>query len=300
MRYPAIVGLLAAACLTAGACDPLALVTDIAGTDDEDDEERTATLVIDVSPGATVLARDGETLYDRIEWVEVGSNSFAVVDPDPLSFSPSDGVTTVRVDVTSFDDERETHDLVLALGGAPPGVDTADEMVLFSGWTELDLRDGDEVTVTAVAEHLLSDAIELGRISLCGLGEDATAYCRGEAVAIGGYLPVSGLAPNSAVPGGHAFAEIAAGMLFACGVTTEGEGYCWGVNDDGQLGDGTTGIRSAPVPVAGGLEFGVLSASEDATCGITTERVTYCWGYVDWMRRPFLEPAPIGGGIAFD
>ncbi len=34
-----------------------------------------------------------------------------------------------------------------------------------------------------------------------------------------------------------------------CGVTTGGEAYCWGLNSDGQLGDGTGTNRSVPVKV---------------------------------------------------
>lgn len=40
-------------------------------------------------------------------------------------------------------------------------------------------------------------------------------------------------------------------MLFACGKTPEGRGYCWGSNFGGVLGTGNTGGSSTPVPVAG-------------------------------------------------
>ena len=53
-----------------------------------------------------------------------------------------------------------------------------------------------------------------------------------------------------AVVGGLTFAYLKAGELFTCGVTGEGVAYCWGDNEYGQLGDGTTRQSSEPVKVA--------------------------------------------------
>src|SRR5687768_4472971 len=48
-----------------------------------------------------------------------------------------------------------------------------------------------------------------------------------------------------------AFRQVSAGPLrHTCGVTTDDRAYCWGINDNGQLGDGTTTQRLTPVPVA--------------------------------------------------
>src|SRR3712207_4899648 len=49
------------------------------------------------------------------------------------------------------------------------------------------------------------------------------------------------------------FNQISAGHLHTCGVSMDGQAYCWGDNSTGQLGDGTTERRAAPTPVAGGL-----------------------------------------------
>jgi alpha-tubulin suppressor-like RCC1 family protein len=51
------------------------------------------------------------------------------------------------------------------------------------------------------------------------------------------------------VLGGHTFRAVAAANYRACGLTAEGVAYCWGKNDFGQLGDGTTRDRSEPVVV---------------------------------------------------
>ncbi|HEV3052957.1 MAG TPA: hypothetical protein VGX50_21800, partial [Longimicrobium sp.] len=81
-----------------------------------------------------------------------------------------------------------------------------------------------------------------------------------------------------AVAGGVAFSGVAVGSGHSCGVDTSGAAWCWGANDHGQLGDGTTVQRNAPVRVAGGLTFQSLGAGYRHTCGITSSGAAYCWG----------------------
>src|SRR2546423_995537 len=57
-----------------------------------------------------------------------------------------------------------------------------------------------------------------------------------------------------------------------------GMAYCWGANDTGQLGDGTTTSRATPVPVSGGLSFAVLDGGGGHSCGVITSGAAYCWG----------------------
>jgi alpha-tubulin suppressor-like RCC1 family protein len=52
------------------------------------------------------------------------------------------------------------------------------------------------------------------------------------------------------VAGNLTLTQLSAGYSHACGVTPEGRAYCWGDNHYGELGDGTTTQRLAPVAVA--------------------------------------------------
>ncbi|HEY8257612.1 MAG TPA: hypothetical protein VIG08_08130 [Gemmatimonadales bacterium] len=74
------------------------------------------------------------------------------------------------------------------------------------------------------------------------------------------------------------FRQVSAGGIHTCGVTTDDRAYCWGGNNLGQLGDGTTTQRLRPVAVAGGLRFKTITAGANYTCGITTGDKSYCWG----------------------
>lgn len=51
------------------------------------------------------------------------------------------------------------------------------------------------------------------------------------------------------VAGSDSYAQVEAGEEFTCCVTTTRTLRCWGRNDWGQLGDGSTTNANAPVPV---------------------------------------------------
>ena len=74
-------------------------------------------------------------------------------------------------------------------------------------------------------------------------------------------------------------AQLAAGAAHTCALTEGATVVCWGVNDRGQLGDGTTASRLQPTPVQG-LQPGVkaITAGDSHTCAITADNFVFCWG----------------------
>lgn len=62
-----------------------------------------------------------------------------------------------------------------------------------------------------------------------------------------------------------------------CRVQEDGTAVCWGRNNWGQFGNGTTAGTRAPVPAADGA-WRRLSTSGSATCGIREDGSLWCWG----------------------
>ena len=118
----------------------------------------------------------------------------------------------------------------------------------------------------------------------CGLTTSGEAYCWGHrdhgGLGDSHDSDTSEYYSDHPVPvsGRLSFRLLTAGFAFACGITKTGAAYCWGLNDLGQLGNGTREDRKVPTPVRGGLGFVSLSASRTFVCGVVSGGTLYCWG----------------------
>jgi alpha-tubulin suppressor-like RCC1 family protein len=96
-----------------------------------------------------------------------------------------------------------------------------------------------------------------------------------------------------------------AGRGHSCAIALDGRAFCWGRNDQGQLGDGTLSDRRTPTAVLGGITFASITSGDFHTCGLTTVGQAYCWGVNqggrlgDGSQVRRLTPVAVSGGIAF-
>jgi hypothetical protein len=125
------------------------------------------------------------------------------------------------------------------------------------------------VPVRWFAGHDVSAIFANGEGRVCIIASDQGVWCRKD------YSQDEVAEPT----GGQVFDSLAMGDNHTCGLTSAGGAWCWGKNDHGQLGDGTTTDRAAPVQVQGGHTFVQIAAGWDHTCGRTAAGELWCWGY---------------------
>ena len=136
--------------------------------------------------------------------------------------------------------------------------------------------------------------VATGQLGSCGTRVDGTPYCWGrftipQSIA-GDSLPceMAYHCRPDLVNGGLRFHQVTVGTHHTCGLTDEGEVYCWGLAGHGALGvaqppdscdvGGPVPCAVLPVKVEGGRRFNDLTGGENHTCGIERGGDAWCWG----------------------
>lgn len=150
-------------------------------------------------------------------------------------------------------------------------------------------------------------AVSAGHAHSCGLTVTGAAWCWGDNLT--GQLGSGDTFQKSFEPvrvaASMPFESVLAGYYQSCGLTEDGRMYCWGRNDAGQIGDGSTSHRFTPVPVAGDLVFRTLAVGDAFVCGVTDGDATFCWGsnrngeIGDPDRLPATTPVEVQGAPVF-
>jgi hypothetical protein len=144
--------------------------------------------------------------------------------------------------------------------------------------------------------------ITAARYFACAVGQGATQVsCAGVPFEGGDTLSWDKLGPNLPVGASGGFQQLSNGDRFGCLLTTGGQAACWGMNDHGQLGDGTTATPMFPTTgglVANGASVTVLSTGPGSHRCLGFTSGIACWGVndegqVDPMLPPTDQPTPV-------
>ena len=138
-------------------------------------------------------------------------------------------------------------------------------------------------TAVSVSPGLTFLTVSAGVGHSCAVGADTKTYCWGRNTSgqLGDGTKTARIVPT-VVSGGLTFDLVSAGAFHTCARTGDHSlFYCWGSNGFGQLGDGTTSSRTAPVVVnlLGGVpgSLGTVTAGAVHTCGLA-DQYLFCWG----------------------
>jgi alpha-tubulin suppressor-like RCC1 family protein len=156
----------------------------------------------------------------------------------------------------------------------------------------------------ACALTLAGQAYCWGNNTVGEVGAVTTEICPGDKPCSSSPVPVQTNA---------AFSSLAASMFAACGVTSQGETLCWGMDFERLFGTRpqddvrTCGTAGAPngctaVPVNGPAGMLSVSGTYANYCGARSDGVTYCWGGNDSGQRGWgdatADPTPKPFSIA--
>jgi len=147
---------------------------------------------------------------------------------------------------------------------------------------------GDGTTITRVTPvdvaGLTNDvtAITTGWKHSCALTSFKGVKCWGwnEYGQLGDGTQITRTTPVDVVGLTTGVSAIAADEVHTCALTSNGGVKCWGLNDSGELGDGTTISRNIPVDVVG-LTNGVsaIAVGQYQSCALTEAGAVKCWGW---------------------
>ena len=143
--------------------------------------------------------------------------------------------------------------------------------------------EGGGATRVQLPDSLVVSQLSVGASQGCVVSTDARLYCWGDwlsgELGVGDIeptnLPVRVTLPDNATP-----ARVSAGVGFTCATSASGSAYCWGVNGDGQLGNGSSTTSKVPVRVAlpAGVAATSVSAGLERACALDSIGGGWCWG----------------------
>ena len=103
----------------------------------------------------------------------------------------------------------------------------------------------------------------------------------------------------------NTWASVSVSFSHTCAVKKNGTLWCWGLNNNGQLGDGTKTDRHAPTQVGTANTWQSIATSDaffmsGYTCGVKKNGTLWCWGdnqngqHGDGTKKAKTQPTQVG------
>lgn len=140
------------------------------------------------------------------------------------------------------------------------------------------------VPISAPVGVTFSPGMSAGSRHTCAISADMDLYCWGGSThgELGNGTNAASTTPVL-VAGEHKWAFVSSGHEHTCAIewappSGYGATYCWGRNDAGQLGNGSTTDANTPALVSGEHSFFMLGVGGFHSCGLDFSGQVFCWG----------------------
>ncbi len=153
-------------------------------------------------------------------------------------------------------------------------------------WGANTASDGSNSSTPVQVEGLSAalSAISVGRGHGCAVTTAGAVYCWGanSAGQLGNGSTTDSRSAVMVTGASSGYVTVSTGRDHSCALTSTNEVYCWGFNDFGRLGNGST--TSSAVPVRATEATGTiidLGLRDYASCVLRNDRSVQCWGWAE-------------------
>ena len=180
-------------------------------------------------------------------------------DVPPLSYYATGVAWLVEVGIT---------------GGTGPGVYSPDQIVTRAQMAMFLFRSSCGSNVAGTPD------ISAGGQFVCAIVSAGGLKCWGNGVGgqLGDGAGVDSATPVSVSGLSSGVVKVAAGASHACALLTDTTVKCWGIGDDGRLGDNTEFDRPTPVGISGLTGVLDIAAGGSHSCAVISGGTVKCWG----------------------
>ena len=152
--------------------------------------------------------------------------------------------------------------------------------------------------------------VSVGNDHTCAIDSSTNLWCWGQSEfgRLGDpavLTDLSVLLPNLVGTLNDTWKEIAAGPRHSCGIKTDGSLWCWGANDNGQLGLGHQTDMAMPTRVGPKSDWAQIKLGhrEGTSCALNEDSTLFCWGRNRYSqmgdrRGDQSIPTKVGDGYA--
>jgi alpha-tubulin suppressor-like RCC1 family protein len=207
-----------------------------------------------------------------------------------VSFTPASQWAGSAITITGAHFNAEAAANTVTLNGIEATVQSATANALTvivpaegSGTGPVQVTVGEQTVTASDFTYEAWQSVSAGDLHTCGLSNAGTVWCWGynDYGQLGNGTFSTAITPQQVpqqVGTASDWISLEAGRFHTCGLRIDGTAWCWGWNDTGQLGNGTTTSTAIPQQVGGASDWISLELGYTHTCGLRADGTAWCWG----------------------